>query len=157
DGRDRKLSFIPAMIPTFFYRRIAVVVALTASLARLPLYLYFFTAPGPFRWVQLVRRMLACLRLSPRRPGCYPACYGGSRHLPAGSGVHLPARTLPASARSLARSERGHRPAARSSSVVSRSIGPLALRHRIRFSDPRPPRPRSQRHAPPRSRHTHPR
>jgi hypothetical protein len=31
------------------------------------------------------------LKLSPRRPGCYAAFYGGSRHLPAGSSGHLPA------------------------------------------------------------------
>jgi hypothetical protein len=39
---------IPAIVLTFFYRRIAAAVALMAALLCLPLYLYF-TAPGPFR------------------------------------------------------------------------------------------------------------
>lgn len=42
--------FLPALILTFFYRRIAVGIALMACLLCLPLYLYFI-APGPFRWV----------------------------------------------------------------------------------------------------------
>ncbi len=42
--------FMPALILTFFYRRIAAGIALMASLLCLPLYLYFI-APGPFRWV----------------------------------------------------------------------------------------------------------
>jgi hypothetical protein len=42
--------FIPAIVLTFFYRRIAVGIALMAALLCLPLYLYF-TAPGPFRWI----------------------------------------------------------------------------------------------------------
>ena len=42
--------FIPALLLTFFYRRIAAAIAIAASLLCLPLYLYF-TAPGPFRWV----------------------------------------------------------------------------------------------------------
>src|ERR1700674_5277675 len=41
--------FIPAIALTFFYRRIAAVIALIASLLCLPLNLYFI-APGPFRW-----------------------------------------------------------------------------------------------------------
>jgi Na+(H+)/acetate symporter ActP len=44
------LIFIPALLLTFFYRRIAAVIAIAASLLCLPLHLYF-TAPGPFRWV----------------------------------------------------------------------------------------------------------
>jgi Na+(H+)/acetate symporter ActP len=42
--------FIPALILTFFYRRIAAGIGLIASVLCLPLYLYF-VAPGPFRWV----------------------------------------------------------------------------------------------------------
>ncbi len=42
--------FIPAIILTFFYRRIAAGIALMAALLCQPLYLYFM-APGPFRWV----------------------------------------------------------------------------------------------------------
>ena len=42
--------FMPALILTFFYPRIAAGIALIASLLYLPLYLYFI-APGPFRWV----------------------------------------------------------------------------------------------------------
>jgi hypothetical protein len=42
--------FIPAIALTFFYRRIAAVIGLIASLLCLPLNLYFI-APGPFRWV----------------------------------------------------------------------------------------------------------
>jgi hypothetical protein len=44
------LLFIPALLVTFFYRRIAAATSLTASLLCMPLYLYFI-APGPFRWV----------------------------------------------------------------------------------------------------------
>jgi Na+(H+)/acetate symporter ActP len=42
--------FIPALLLTFVYRRIAAAIAIAASLLCLPLYLYF-VAPGPFRWV----------------------------------------------------------------------------------------------------------
>src|SRR5438477_4952637 len=42
--------FMPALILTFFYRRIAAGIVLMASLLCLPLYLYFI-APSPFRWV----------------------------------------------------------------------------------------------------------
>lgn len=42
--------FMPAIVPAFFYRRIAAGIALVASLLCLPLYLYF-VVPGPFRWV----------------------------------------------------------------------------------------------------------
>jgi hypothetical protein len=42
--------FIPAVVLTFFFRRIAGGVAVMASLLCLPLYLYFI-APGPFRWI----------------------------------------------------------------------------------------------------------
>jgi hypothetical protein len=42
--------FILAMILTFFYQRIAALIALTASVLCLPFYLYFM-APGPFRRV----------------------------------------------------------------------------------------------------------
>ena len=44
------LLFIPALVLTFFYRRIAAVLGLMASILCLPIYLYF-TAPAPFRWV----------------------------------------------------------------------------------------------------------
>src|SRR6266704_4778095 len=47
---DGSVLFILAIVLTFFYRRIAAVIALMASLLFLPLYLYF-VAPGPFRWV----------------------------------------------------------------------------------------------------------
>src|SRR5258708_19773820 len=89
------------------------------------------------------------LRLSPRRRGCYPASYGGSRHLPAGSGVHLPARTLPASAPSLARSQRGHRPAARSSRAVPRPSRPPPFPFLLHFPHPRSSRPFTQPPSPP--------
>jgi hypothetical protein len=42
--------FIPALLLTFVYRRIAAAIVIAASLLCLPLYLYFI-APGPFRWV----------------------------------------------------------------------------------------------------------
>jgi hypothetical protein len=42
--------FFPAMLVTFFYRRVAAAIAVAACLLCLPLYLYF-TAPGPFRWI----------------------------------------------------------------------------------------------------------
>src|SRR5258708_37754570 len=44
------LLFIPALVLTVFYRRIAAVLGLMASILCLPLYLYF-TSPEPFRWV----------------------------------------------------------------------------------------------------------
>jgi len=49
-AEDGSVLFILAIVLTFFYRRIAAVIALMASLLCLPLYLYF-VAPGPFRWV----------------------------------------------------------------------------------------------------------
>jgi hypothetical protein len=42
--------FIPALLLTFFYQRIAAAITIAASLLCLPLYLYF-TTPGPFRRV----------------------------------------------------------------------------------------------------------
>src|SRR6266568_196705 len=47
---DGSVLFILAIVLTFFYRRIAAVIALMASLLCLPLYLYFI-APGAFRRV----------------------------------------------------------------------------------------------------------
>jgi hypothetical protein len=44
------LLFIAALLFTFFYRRVAGLIMVVASMLCLPLYLYF-TAPGPFRWV----------------------------------------------------------------------------------------------------------
>ena len=44
------LLFIPALLLTFFYQRLAAAVLFVSSLFCLPLYLYF-TAPGPFRWI----------------------------------------------------------------------------------------------------------
>jgi hypothetical protein len=42
------LLFVAALVLTFFYLRIAAIIAMAASLVCLPLFLYF-TAPGPFR------------------------------------------------------------------------------------------------------------
>lgn len=42
--------FIPALLLTFWYPRVAAAIAIVASFLCLPLYLYF-TAPGPFRWI----------------------------------------------------------------------------------------------------------
>jgi Na+(H+)/acetate symporter ActP len=96
--------FIPALILTFFYRRIASGTALMASLLCLPLYLYFI-APGPFRWVfkgeytvplqgsfvwdnwaiagiaSLIVAIFACLRsFSAFKPKIDPTPENGERH-----------------------------------------------------------------------------
>jgi|SRR5882724_4802687 len=44
------LLFLLAFCLTFFYRRAASSIGMTAALLSLPLYLYF-VAPGPFRWM----------------------------------------------------------------------------------------------------------
>ncbi|MGB9105851.1 MAG: hypothetical protein WCC59_13905, partial [Terriglobales bacterium] len=44
------LLFVPALLLTLFFRRIAAVVTLMACLLCLPLYFYF-VAPAPFRWI----------------------------------------------------------------------------------------------------------
>jgi hypothetical protein len=57
------LLFAPALLLAFFFRRIAAVIAIVASLLCLPLYLYF-TAPGPFRRVFRSAEFEAPLRAS---------------------------------------------------------------------------------------------
>src|SRR2546430_5940583 len=59
------------------------------------------------------------LRLSVHQGECYAAFYGRTGHLSAGSAALLPAGAFPASTGSLARSERGHRAAARFTGAVS--------------------------------------
>src|SRR6266567_7289402 len=44
------LLLAPALLLSFFFRRIAAAIAIAASLLCLPLYFYF-VAPGAFRWV----------------------------------------------------------------------------------------------------------
>src|SRR5258708_19464627 len=44
------LLFIPALVLTFFYRRIAAVLGLMASILCLPIYLHF-KPPTPFPWL----------------------------------------------------------------------------------------------------------
>ncbi len=44
------LLFLLAFCLTFFYRRAASAIGMTAAILSLPLYLYF-VAPGPFRWM----------------------------------------------------------------------------------------------------------
>ena len=44
------LLFLMAMLLTFFRRRIAATIALTATLLCIPFYLYILM-PGPYRWV----------------------------------------------------------------------------------------------------------
>src|SRR5258708_1376122 len=67
------LLFIPALVLPFFYRRIAAVVRLLASILCLPLYLHF-TAPPPSR--SLLRAGPLCGMPPPvrGRTGCSGPC-----------------------------------------------------------------------------------